>query len=95
MKTTDKSRLWFASLTQMPSAFCKLSFLLSLFYDSFIYLKNRSQDDISKRDASCLIFGIGLVLLDNSNVNEPQFEIRARPLYVNKYMKLIEKELFG
>lgn len=64
--------------------------------------KNSSQDDISRLDALCLIFGIGLVLFDNSNVNEPQFEIRARPLkhepdmfYVNKYMKLIEKELFG
>jgi hypothetical protein len=64
--------------------------------------KNSSQDDISKLDALCLIFGIGLVLFDNSNVNEPQFEIRARPLkhepdmfFVNKYMKLIEKELFG
>ena len=64
--------------------------------------KNSSQGDISKLDALCLIFGIGLVLFDNSNVNEPQFEIRARPLkhepdmfYVNKYMKLIEKELFG
>ncbi len=64
--------------------------------------KNSSQDDISKLDALCLIFGIGLVLFDSNNVNDPQFEIRARPLkhdpdtfYVNKYMKLIEKELFG
>ncbi len=64
--------------------------------------KNSSQDDISKLDSLCLIFGIGLVLLDNSNVNDPKFEIRVRPLkhepdmfYVNKYMKLIEKELFG
>jgi len=63
--------------------------------------KSSSQDDISKLDALCLIFGIGLVLFNNSNVNDPQFEIRVRPLkhepdmfYVNKYMKLIEKELF-
>lgn len=64
--------------------------------------KNSSQDDISKLDALCLIFGIGLVLFDNNNPNDPQFEIRVRPLrhepdmfYVNKYMRLIEKELFG
>jgi len=63
--------------------------------------KNASQDDISKLDALCLIFGIGLVLFDNSNVNDPQFEIRVRPrrhepdmFYVNKYMRLIEKELW-
>lgn len=59
------------------------------------------ENDISKLDALCLIFGIGLVLFDNSDTNNPQFEIRVRPLrhepdmfYVNKYMKLIEKELF-
>ncbi len=63
--------------------------------------KNSSQDDISKLDALCLIFGIGLVLFDNSNVTDPHFGIRVRPMkhepdmfYANKYMKLIEKELF-
>jgi hypothetical protein len=72
-------------------------------HKSYIVIpKNSSQDDISKLDALCLIFGIGLVLYDNRNANEPQFEIRVRPLkhepdmfYVNKYMRLIEKELFG
>lgn len=39
--------------------------------------KNSSQDDISKLDALCLIFGIGLVLFDNNNPNDPQFEIRV------------------
>lgn len=63
--------------------------------------KNSSQDDISKLDALCLIFGIGLILFDNTNAEEPQFEIRVRPIrhepdmfYVNKHMKLIEKELW-
>jgi hypothetical protein len=71
-------------------------------HKSYIVIpKNSSQDDISKLDALCLIFGIGLVLFDNRNIKDPQFEIRVRPLkhepdmfYVNKYMKLIEKELF-
>jgi len=64
--------------------------------------KDSSQDDISKLDALCLIFGIGLVLFDSSKVNDPQFDIRVRPtkhepdmFYVNKYMKMIEKELFA
>ncbi len=72
-------------------------------HKSYIVIpKNSSQEDISKLDALCLIFGIGLVLFDSSNVSDPLFEIRVRPLkhepdmfYVNKYMKLIEKELFG
>jgi len=72
-------------------------------HKSYIVIpKNSSQDDISKLDALCMIFGIGLVLFDSSNPSDPQFEIRVRPLrhepdmfYVNKYMKLIEKELWG
>ncbi len=72
-------------------------------HKSYIVIpKNSSQDDISKLDSLCLIFGIGLVLFNNFSINEPQFEIRVRPVkhepdmfYVNKYMKLIEKDLFG
>lgn len=71
-------------------------------HKSYIVIpKNSPQDDISKLDALCLIFGIDLVLFDSSNVNEPQFEIRVRPIkhdpdmfYVNKYMKIIEPDLF-
>ena len=71
-------------------------------HKSYIIIpKNSSQDDISKLDSLCLIFGMGLVLFDANNANEPQFEIRVRPLkhepdmfYLNRYMKLIEKELF-
>jgi hypothetical protein len=64
--------------------------------------KNSSLDDISKLDSLCLIFGIGLVLFTTENHQETQFEIRVRPtkhepdmFFVNKNMKLIEKELFG
>ena len=72
-------------------------------HKSYIVIpKNSSQDDISKLDALCLIFGIGLVLLDFTNPKDPQFDIRVRPIkhepdmfYVNKYMKLIEQDLFG
>jgi hypothetical protein len=72
-------------------------------HKSYIVIpKDSSQDDISKMDALCLIFGIGLVLFNSSIPENPQFEIRVRPLkhepdmfYVNKYMKLIEKELFS
>lgn len=64
--------------------------------------KNSSQEIISRLDALSLIEGLGLVLYDSTNDENPQFEIRSRPkwnipdmFYVNKYLKLIEKELFG
>jgi len=63
--------------------------------------KDSGQEDLSRLDALCLIFGIGLVLFDNQNPEEPGFDIRVRPLkhepdmfYVNKYMKLVERELW-
>lgn len=72
-------------------------------HKSYIVIpKDSSQDDISRLDALCLIFGIGLVLFNNKDVDNPQFDIRVRPLkhepdmfYVNKYMKIIETELFS
>jgi len=48
-----------------------------------------------------MIFGIGLVLFDTANLTSPQFEMKVRPVrqepdifYVNKYLRIIEKELF-
>lgn len=64
--------------------------------------KASNQDDVSRLDALCQIFGIGLVLFDNRNVDIPDFEIRVRParhepdmFYVNKYAKEVELELFS
>ena len=71
-------------------------------HKSYIVIpRTSSPSDISRLDSLCLISGIGLVLFNSSDPNDPQFEIRVRPLkhepdifYVNKYMKLVEKELF-
>ncbi len=64
--------------------------------------KNSSEEDKSRIESLCLIFSIGLIFFDSTNTENPQFEIRVRPIkhepdsfYVNKYMKLIENELFG
>lgn len=60
------------------------------------------QDEIARLDSLCMVFGIGLILFNSQNSNDPDFEIRVRPIkqepdmfYVNKYMKYIEKELFS
>ena len=64
--------------------------------------KSASEEDKSRVESLSLIFGIGLILFDATDKENPQFEIRVRPIkhepdsvYVNKYMKLIESELFG
>lgn len=69
---------------------------------SYIVVPDDSSDeDIARLDALARIFGIGLILFDKSE-KEPEFEIRVRAarnepdmFYVNKYMKLIEEDLFN
>jgi len=64
--------------------------------------QNSSEEDISRLDALARIFGIGLILFDAKDAKEPDFSIRVRAsrhepdvFYVNKYLKLIEGDLFG
>jgi hypothetical protein len=63
--------------------------------------KNSSEDDIGRLDALSRIFGIGLILFDNSNYEKPDFIIRNRAnkhepdmFYVNKNLSIIEEDLF-
>jgi hypothetical protein len=69
---------------------------------SYIVVPDDSSDeDITRLDALAMVFGIGLVLFDKKE-KESKFEIRVRAsrhepdmFYANKYMKLVEKELFS
>jgi len=63
--------------------------------------KAAPQDEVARLDSLCQIFGIGLVLFNAEDATSPQFEIRVRPrkldpdlFFANKYMKLIEPQLF-
>ena len=63
--------------------------------------KSSALEDIAKIDALCQIFGLGLILFNSEKADDPDFQIRVRAnkhepdmFYVNKYMKLVEDELF-
>ena len=64
--------------------------------------KGSPQDEIARLDSLCQVFGIGLILFDASSPENPGFDIRVRPhkqepdmFYTNKYMKLIESQMFS
>jgi hypothetical protein len=69
----------------------------------YLVVPNKSSDeDIDRLDSLCQIFGIGLVTFDAAIPATPDFRIMMRParhepdlFYTNKYMALIEKELFN
>jgi len=61
-----------------------------------------SDEDLDRLDSLCQIFGIGLVTFDANSPATPDFRIMTRAarhepdlFYTNKYMALIEKELFS
>ncbi len=60
------------------------------------------EDDIARLDTLGRIFGIGLILFNARDPQQPAFEIRVRAakhepdmFYVNRCMRLIEDQLFG
>ena len=60
------------------------------------------KEEISRLDSLCQIFGIGLVTFNVDDPANPDFRILVRPrrhepdlYYTNKYMALVEKELFS
>ncbi len=64
--------------------------------------KKSGNDEISRLDSLCNLFGIGLVLYDSTNKDDPDYRIknrasRGRPdsFYINKNLKIIEKKLFS
>jgi len=66
--------------------------------------KDANGADIKRVESLCLKFGIGLILFNRRNKENPEFEILTRAIkndpdyfYLNKYLRLIEdeaKELF-
>lgn len=71
-------------------------------HKSYIVIPSQSsEDDIARLDALGRIFGIGVILFDADSPSQPGFEIRVRAsrlepdmFYVNKYLRIIEDELF-
>lgn len=62
---------------------------------------NALQEDVDRIDSLCMIYGIGLILYNSKDSQNPNFDIRVRALrhepdmfYLNENLKLIEKELF-
>ena len=60
------------------------------------------EDDVARLDTLARNFGIGLILFNAKAPQEPKFEIRVRAtkhepdmFYVNRYLKIIEDDLFS
>lgn len=88
---------------QLVTAFGQACAYCLFSHKSYLVIsKNAPDDEVARLDALCQVFGIGLVLFNSENPKDPNFTIRARPryqqpdlFYANRYMKLIEGEMFS
>jgi hypothetical protein len=89
--------------SQLVTAFGQACAYCLFSHRVYLVVSNRAPgDEIARLDGLCLVFGIGLVLFDSENPEDPDFEIRCRPrlqqpdlFYTNRCMKLIEGEMFS
>lgn len=89
--------------TQLVTAFAQACAYCLFSHRSYVVVPRQApEDEIARLDALCQVFGIGFVLFDSQNPEDPAFAIRVRPrmqqpdlFYTNKYMKYIEAELFS
>jgi hypothetical protein len=90
-------------MAQLVTAFGQACAYCLFAHKSYLVIPaNAPQDEIDRIDSLCQVFGIGLVLFNSNNAEDPDFQIRVRPqkhdpdmFYVNKYMKQVEGELFS
>jgi len=88
--------------TLMITAFGQACAYKSFSHKVYIVIpKSALEEDKSRIESLCLIFGIGLVFFNRNDKKNPEFEIRVRPIkhepdffYANKYMPFIERELW-
>jgi hypothetical protein len=90
-------------VSQLVTAFGQACAYCLFSHKSYLVIPEESpQDEVARLDALSQVFGIGFILFDSTSPQDPRFDIRVRPrkqeldmFYVNKYMKLIESEMFS
>jgi len=90
-------------VAQLVTAFGQACAYCLFSHKEYLVVSDKAPDDeVARMDALCLVFGLGLVLFDAENPKDPRFTIRARPryqqpdlFYANRYMRLIEADMFS
>jgi hypothetical protein len=90
-------------VSQLVTAFGQACAYCLFSHKSYLVVPKESpQDEIARLDSLSQVFGIGLILFDVSSPENPQFDIRVRArkqepdmFYANKYMRLIETEMWS
>ena len=86
--------------TQLITAFGQACCYKIFSHKVYLVIPNDAEKDIKRIESLCLKFGIGLVLFNKLDKNNPAFEIRTRAVksepdyfYINEYIKKIKEEI--
>ena len=89
-----------ADTNQLITAFGQACSYKLFSHKVYLVIPKDAERDISRIESLCLKFGLGLILFDKDNPENPAFEIRTRAVknepdyfYVNKYLKLLSDEI--
>lgn len=65
----------------------------------YLIIPKQAQSDIPRLESLCMRFGLGLIIFDNTNINNPDFQIRTRAIksepdyyYVNLYIQKLSRD---
>jgi hypothetical protein len=92
-----------ADTTQLVTAYGQACAYRLFSHRSYLVIpRQASADEIARLDALCEISGVGLVTFDLEDSKAPAFLVLVRPrshqpdlFYTNRYLALIERELFA
>lgn len=86
-------------INQLITAFGQACSYKIFSHKVYLVVPKQAQSDIPKLESLCMRFGIGLILFNNENPNNPEFQIRTRAtktepdyFYVNLYIQKLTKE---
>jgi hypothetical protein len=85
--------------TQLITAFGQACAYKLFSHKVYLVIPMNTEQDIRRIESLCLRFGLGLIIFDAQNPNDPKFTIRTRAVksepdyfYVNKYIQLLGHE---
>lgn len=83
---------------QLITAFGQACAYKTFSHKVYLVVPEQAEADLSRIESLCMRFGIGLIIFDKNNPQDPNFKIRTRALksdpdyyYVNKYIQKLDR----
>lgn len=86
-------------ISQLITAFGQACAYKIFSHKVYLVIPSQAESEISRLESLCLKFGIGLIIFNNENIDNPEYQIRTRAIktepdyfYVNLYIQRLSKD---